>query len=134
MDHSEIWVLVNLFNCINKVINCLPTVCNFIRKSYRPIAEALATTFSQDLINFYPKLYKYCYTEVNKVRSSFFELENERGEEFAYRNSIQNVDLMVNLLSEVEVINTTLNEMYEQPVIQHMYNIYQPKMIDVEGK
>ena len=72
MNHSEIWVLVNLFNCINKVINCLPTVCNFIRKSYRPIAEALATTFSQDLINFYPKLYKYCYNEVNKVRSSFF--------------------------------------------------------------
>ena len=65
-------MLVNLFHCIGKVINNIPTICKFIRKSYRPVAEVIATVFSQDLLNFYPKLYKYCYNEVNKVKTIFF--------------------------------------------------------------
>jgi hypothetical protein len=99
MNHSEIWVLVNLFHCIGKIITNIPDICKFIRKSYRPIAESLAVLLSQDITNFYPKLYKYSYAEVNKLRSAFFDLENERGEDYAYRKCIENIDLLVNLLT-----------------------------------
>ena len=74
MNQSEIWVLVNLFHSIGKVMTNVPNICKFIRKSYIPIAEALATVFSQDLTNFYPKLYKYAYGEISKIRSLFFEV------------------------------------------------------------
>ena len=57
----------------------VPNICKFIRKSYRPIAEALTTVFSQDLTNFYPKLYKYTYGEISKIRSLFFDVENDKG-------------------------------------------------------
>lgn len=76
MNQSEVWVLVNLFHNIEKITNNIPPICKFIRKSYRPVAEALALMFSQDIANFYPKLYKYCYGEANKVKSQFLELEN----------------------------------------------------------
>ena len=36
-------------------------------------------------------------------------MENERGEEYAYKSCLENVDLMVNLLEEVGGINKVLN-------------------------
>ena len=68
--------MVNLFHSIGKVMVNVPNICKFIRKSYRPIAEGLTTIFNQDLTNFYPKLYKYTYGEIGKIRSLFFEVEN----------------------------------------------------------
>lgn len=59
LGHPEIWVLVNLFHNIATVTNNVAPICKFIRKSYRPLAEALALTFSQDVSHLYPKLYKF---------------------------------------------------------------------------
>lgn len=73
MAQSEIWVLVNLFHNIEKVTNNVSPICKFIRKSYRPVAEALALTFSQDISNLYPKLYKYSYGSANKIKNQYLD-------------------------------------------------------------
>ena len=72
MNHSEIWVLVNVFKGIVKMLDNIAKMCKFMRKSYRPIVESLVLVFSQDVVSFYPKLFKYCYGEVNRLRSVFF--------------------------------------------------------------
>jgi len=37
MNPSEIWVLINTLRCVFKVTNKVPSICRFIKKSYRPI-------------------------------------------------------------------------------------------------
>lgn len=81
MSPSEIWVLINLLRCAMKVSTKIPSICKFIKKSYRPIAEALTYTLIEDVNYFYPKLYKYCYGEAAKLRVAFFDLESRFGEE-----------------------------------------------------
>lgn len=71
MNPSEIWVLVNLLRCGLKVTNCIPSICKFVKKSYRPITEAITYALIEDVNYFYPKLYKYCYGEAAKLRASF---------------------------------------------------------------
>lgn len=73
MNPSEIWVLINVLRCVLKVTSKVPSICKFIKKSYRPIAEAIAYTFIEDTNYFYPKLYKYCYGEASKLRACFFD-------------------------------------------------------------
>lgn len=133
MNQSEIWVLVNMFHLIEKIINNVPSICKFIRKSYRPVAEALAISFAQDVSNFYPKLYKYCYGEAHKVRMTFLEIENEQGEFVAFKRCAEGIDSMANLLVEIGQINRSMGAMYEEPTIHNLENIYVPKIIDTEG-
>lgn len=110
MNASEVWVLVNLFRCILKVTSHLSSICQFVRRSYRPLAEAIAEAFSQDVANFYPKLFKYCYGEVARMRTAFFEAEGEVGEEEAFRRSAEGVEGLVALLEEVAQVNRGLSE------------------------
>lgn len=58
----EVWILMNLVRCVTALTNQLPAVCRFIRKSYRPIADALGESLSRDLGYFYPKLFKFCHS------------------------------------------------------------------------
>ena len=81
MSPSDIWVLINLLRCFLKVSNKIPAICNFIKISYRPIAEAITYTFMEDVNYFYPKLYKYCYNEALKQQNTFFDIESRLGEE-----------------------------------------------------
>jgi hypothetical protein len=41
---------------------------------------------------------------------------------------------MLNLLTEIKVINKSLRSLYEEPVIRHLDNIYVPKVIETEGR
>jgi len=80
-------------------------MCRFIRKSYRPIAEALAEVFSQDINVFYPKIYKYCYCEANRIQSGFFQMENELGEALAYKQGVEGTPMMANIIEDVKQLN-----------------------------
>ena len=59
---AEIWTLLNLFRMTTKVSTRLPVMCRFIRRSFRPLAEAIGEALSIDFNHFYPKLYKYVYS------------------------------------------------------------------------
>ncbi len=92
------WSLLNLFNCLTAISNQIPAICKFIRKSYRPIAQGLAASLHCDVQCFYPKLYKYLYQEANRVHSVFFQLENDLGEEVAFKKCMEGIDSLANLL------------------------------------
>lgn len=40
---------------------------------------------------------------------------------------------MSNLLTEIKEINIGLKEVYEEPVVQNLYNVYLPKLVDSDG-
>lgn len=84
----EIWILLNLFKCGYAVTMQLPTICKFIRKSFTPLAEALAEAFSKDFTNFYPKLAHYTRDQCLKVESRFDDILGRLGEGEAYRSDI----------------------------------------------
>lgn len=104
----EIWILLNLFKCGYAVTMQLPTICKFIRKSFTPLAEALAEAFTGDCTHFYPKLAYYAREQCLKVEARFDEIMGRLGEVEAYRADIEGLSDAVNLLQEIGQLNGEL--------------------------
>jgi len=54
---------------ITKIVSKLPQMCRFIRKSYRPLSEAIGEAMDIDSNCFYPKLYKHFYSQAAKLQN-----------------------------------------------------------------
>lgn len=47
---------------------------------------------------------------------------------------MENIDGMIILMTEIRVINKAMKNLYEEPVIHHLDNIYIPKLIELESR
>ena len=121
MQPPEIWTLINLFRMATKITSKLPVMCKFIRKSYRPLAEAVGEAISADYNHYYPKIYKYAYSQAKVIQAPIPQHQEQN----------QNIQY---LLEEMKSINTDLTDFYGSLAARHNQNIIEPKLINPNGK
>ena len=120
MQGPEVWTLVNLIRMATKVTAKLSVMCRFIRRSYRPLAEAMGEALSADFNHYYPKIYKHIYNQAKITHYGTKVVEE--------RLNLQQ------LLEEVEGVNTDLSDFYSSVAARHNPNIIEPRLINTLGR